>query len=415
MDIKDNPFFEVSAKLTDEEIMARIKQPMDYQHEAVSAATEVAKNRNLISQSEYDEFHKKNEVIWFYEKGGKRIGPVSEAAIVDELTKENINDSTLVWKKGFDDWTELKKTELQRLLSFNKNENEPPPLKGSKINNTAIWLLAFAPIIGFIIETILVYETADSSNSIDPNRFWWITLLANISLGLWDDRKLKNAGLKTVSSFWTLLVPVYLWKRSNATKQTKAYFWVWVATFILIIILGVARDEDFAANNDAAFVQQKTTELQQKTETTINETKPQGTDFNKSDASTLTNGNAEIGILKIRDFSENSIWELSEDVSISTLSKNPYGLLGRLIKVKGKVSKISELPSDPSEQWHEVLLLNDNPNSVCGYATIGVLFKGSVDKLYSDQTITCAGYYVGKDGCSDGICECFVIVSNIYK
>ena len=113
----------------------------------------------------------------------------------------------------------IAETELSDLIP----SDEPPPLTGNKVSNFFIWLLAFAPIIGSIIEG----EFFTNGSLL----FWFIL---NSSLAVLDDIKLKRAGHKTNNLVWAiLLVPVYLWKRATLTKQSKSYFWVWIISFAI--------------------------------------------------------------------------------------------------------------------------------------------------------------------------------------
>jgi hypothetical protein len=103
-----------------------------------------------------------------------------------------------------------------------------------------VWILAFAPIIGLLIKSFLVGATADDPANIDvldvlrSGEFWYVTLILNIGLSMLDLKRLKQAGVDT-KSFGKLvcIVPVYLWKRAKSLEQGPAYFWVWLAAFVL--------------------------------------------------------------------------------------------------------------------------------------------------------------------------------------
>lgn len=107
-------------------------------------------------------------------------------------------------------------------------------------SNTIVWILAFAPIIGAILESMLAAALAPDSDfaglaaevALKAGTYWWITLLLNVLLSVLDDQRLKRAGVDT-STFGRLafLVPVYLWKRAKALNQSPAYFWVWIVCF----------------------------------------------------------------------------------------------------------------------------------------------------------------------------------------
>lgn len=165
---------------------------------------------------------------WHYEEDGKKIGPIPSSKI-KQFAKNNhtIYRFTKVWRDGMPEWKKAEETELSQYFEG------PPPLTGDGVNNTIVWILAFAPIIGINIESFLVALFHSQTNT-----FWMITIALNIVLSLLDERKLNAAGHNTralgLGSAW--LVPVYLFKRAKALKQNLAYFIVWVVSFCFILI-----------------------------------------------------------------------------------------------------------------------------------------------------------------------------------
>jgi hypothetical protein len=101
------------------------------------------------------------------------------------------------------------------------------PTPGSA-SNTVVWLLAFAPIIGGIAESIIA-RSADTEIS----DLWFITVLLTLFLCVFDARLLKRNGLNPPKMWAVFLIPVYLFKRATALGQNKAYFVVWIAAFLL--------------------------------------------------------------------------------------------------------------------------------------------------------------------------------------
>jgi predicted amidophosphoribosyltransferase len=120
-----------------------------------------------------------------------------------------------------------------------------PTVKASaptiKVNNTIVWILAFAPLIGLIIESIvagvLAQNEYDAAQAMAANKYWFISLILNIGLSAGEDARLKQDGVDT-SSFgkYFFLVPVFLWKRAKAFNQSPAYFWTWIGMFALATI-----------------------------------------------------------------------------------------------------------------------------------------------------------------------------------
>jgi uncharacterized protein (DUF1684 family) len=171
---------------------------------------------------------------WHYEKNGERLGPVSEADISALANNRAIDAQTLVWQQGFADWTPLSQTTLASCLT---SASAPPALPGNKINNGVVWTLAFAPLLGLGLQAALAAMfSGDGSDFTDADlgHFWYATVLLNIALSIFDVRQLKKAGIDAgqFNSF-AFFVPIYLWMRSKALKQSPAYFWVWIATLVL--------------------------------------------------------------------------------------------------------------------------------------------------------------------------------------
>lgn len=108
----------------------------------------------------------------------------------------------------------------------------------TRINNTWVWLLAAAPVIGLFLEAFIIGAGATSAHMFEKNllehKFWYITLIINIAFAVIDERKLKQAGVDT-QAFGKIvfLIPVYLWMRAKALAQKPTYFWVWIGLFVI--------------------------------------------------------------------------------------------------------------------------------------------------------------------------------------
>jgi hypothetical protein len=157
---------------------------------------------------------------WFYEEDGQRKGAIAESELIGLIKSGKISYGASVWKKGFPDWLKIENTDLRGHLE----EVAPPPLKGEHINNTVVWVLAFAPIIGFVFEKAVVGIP-------------FITLILNIALSYLDEKRLRKAGHNTDKfKGWIWLVPVYLYQRAKILNQNLAYFIVWIVCFVLVLV-----------------------------------------------------------------------------------------------------------------------------------------------------------------------------------
>lgn len=132
-------------------------------------------------------------------------------------------------------WLKVESTEL----GVHLEQNSPPPLVGDSVNNTLIWVLAFAPLIGYFLEWVVagaMYGEHGAAVAMANSKFWFITLVLNIILCVLDEKKLKAAGHDTAKlKGWTWLVPVYLYQRAQVTRQNLAYFITWMVCFVLIL------------------------------------------------------------------------------------------------------------------------------------------------------------------------------------
>lgn len=165
---------------------------------------------------------------WHYSTNGHRFGPFSEDNLLEQIKSKKVTEESLVWNKSMQDWQPILSS---KFAAFVRNPNTPPPLTGLAVNNTIIWFLAFAPLIGLLIEGFV-----SESAGIPMESLWFITLLLNIVLGYIDENKLKAAGHDTSKMGAAWIVPVYLFKRAQILKQNYAYFIVWCVLFTLMIL-----------------------------------------------------------------------------------------------------------------------------------------------------------------------------------
>lgn len=177
-----------------------------------------------------------SEKRWYYSDGKNRLGSFSKEQMVLFIKEGKISYGTQVWCQGQGDWCNVEHSELRSYLEA----IAPPPLSGDKVNNSVVWIIAFAPIIGTFLEALTAYflygDTYRAEKAIANNKFWYITLILNIALCFWDEQRLKKAGHNTDHfKGWVWLIPVYLFQRAKILKQNYAYFIVWIICFALIV------------------------------------------------------------------------------------------------------------------------------------------------------------------------------------
>lgn len=164
---------------------------------------------------------------WYYARDGVRRGPVDEREIPALFASGVLTESSHVWNNTMQDWMPVVSSPLRHLI---RPSHVPPPLSGTAVNNTAVWVLAFAPLLGLLLEAIV-----SDATDISVSRLWWLTVGLNLGLSVWDEHNLKAGGIDTSDMGGAWIVPVYLYKRAQRLGQSPAYFWVWCAMFALVL------------------------------------------------------------------------------------------------------------------------------------------------------------------------------------
>jgi len=113
------------------------------------------------------------------------------------------------------------------------------------------WAIAILPLASAVLLAALVLlDVADGMRSLSA-----LTLLASVAFVLADGQRLRRSGVAaggTPSAWWSLLPPVYLWRRAAALGGSKAPFWAWfgstaaasaVRVAVLAMIVSQATEE----------------------------------------------------------------------------------------------------------------------------------------------------------------------------
>jgi len=181
-----------------------------------------------------------NNEAWFYAQGGQRIGPVQAEKLRELLAAQTIDAETPIWRKGLTDWQPLRDTEVGAHF-----KDTPPPVRARDLNNGFVWALAVAPIAYMFVQIAIANYQANHWGEdlvISSALVWLIPSLANATLCLLDEQQLKRAGYSSgwMTVFALLLAPVYLFMRAQRLRQTPSYGYVWIASFIVSIVLRTA-------------------------------------------------------------------------------------------------------------------------------------------------------------------------------
>lgn len=174
---------------------------------------------------------------WFYTQGGQRKGPVQADDLRALLATQTIDGETPIWRKGLKDWLPLHQSEIGAILP-----DGPPPVASTQINNGLVWTLAVAPIAYLIIEVLIRgYQLSQPGEDfpLSSALIWIVPIATNCTLCLLDEQQLKQAGYSSgwMTFFAVLLAPVYLFMRAQRLRQTPTYGYVWIASFVVSLLL----------------------------------------------------------------------------------------------------------------------------------------------------------------------------------
>lgn len=167
---------------------------------------------------------------WYYEADGARVGPRTADEMVALVKSGAVGYGTAVWTQGMAEWQQAERTALRQHLE----QGTPPPLSGAHVKNGLVWTLAFAPLIGLMLEYFvagMIQGDAGEQAAADGT-YWYVTVILNIALSWLDERALKRAGHDTAKlKGFVWLIPVYLYQRARVLGQKPAYLFVWIAAF----------------------------------------------------------------------------------------------------------------------------------------------------------------------------------------
>jgi hypothetical protein len=168
----------------------------------------------------------KERLTWYYEESGKMKGPISFEKLLDFINTGRLNGWNYVWTPGMENWIQV-----YEFLSMDSDANRPPPLKAF-VRKSPIWALAFAPLIGLIMQDALAPLLR-----IRFEYLWPITVGLNVALASWDKSMLARAGYETARYGNPAFVPIYMYKRSYHLEKDLPQLIIWIL-LVLVYILG---------------------------------------------------------------------------------------------------------------------------------------------------------------------------------
>jgi len=185
---------------------------------------------------------------------------------------------------------------------------------------------------------------------------------------------------------------------------------VGIIAFIFISKLIMSKNESHT-KSISVYEAKKLAEAQEQSEPT---------EFNTIDKEVKTNKNFHVANLFLDTLSLQSAMKISEETRAEEITKNPYSYLGRLMRMRGKIYKIEQLPPSDTQKrpWAEILLFANNRNSLLGASNVSFVYRGDISKVNSGDIIYCIGYFCGVsegENAMGGTVEILSIVGNAYK
>lgn len=116
----------------------------------------------------------------------------------------------------------------------------PAPAARARHGDGLVWVVAFTPVLGVVIESLLAHlvhgSGLDAGQSLAERHYLWATMLLSIALCAWDAQRLRRSGVNTAAFGPAALVPVYLLRRARGLgHRPPAYFIGWVVCACLTV------------------------------------------------------------------------------------------------------------------------------------------------------------------------------------
>lgn len=173
---------------------------------------------------------------WYFVTPLGRNGPVNFEFLQYLASAGQISNDTKIWKAGFQDWV---KFSLYKENPEASTPPEPPAIPEKPLNNSYIWILAFAPAWGTVIQIITTeVRMAISHKTLDYySQMWWIVIAVNIFVSYIDLRQIKAAAscVEKINVWLCLLVPLYIYRRDSIAHEGLRRLWVWLGSLLFSV------------------------------------------------------------------------------------------------------------------------------------------------------------------------------------
>lgn len=171
---------------------------------------------------------------WFYNVGGKRLGPVTESDLRSQFANGTISGDTLVWNaESGGDWKRFVEVDQFKPTAG----NSPPPLPTSAVSDRWAWAMALTPLPMFALDYVAARVTG---RGFDFGTYALISLIFYLTFLALDGRAVSEAGYGSRmrgAGAWLLITPAaYLFARSRRLGKSLLLGFVWVTAFVLPIL-----------------------------------------------------------------------------------------------------------------------------------------------------------------------------------
>ncbi|WP_110661618.1 hypothetical protein [Salinicola socius] len=180
-----------------------------------------------VSESEPFEDH------WYYQGRRKINGPFNKEAMIVAIMDQDVDSDTQVWNTS---WTEnaptqaLRETELGGYLTDEAREKYTP----TPVSDRLAWVLALFPLAFLFIDSVLIYNYNPIAFS---NGYMLAVPLVYSLIALVDALSIRDSGRSRAPLYWFWMIPVYLAVRANKLRRGGIYFWLWLLSTVLYLIV----------------------------------------------------------------------------------------------------------------------------------------------------------------------------------
>ena len=167
-------------------------------------------------------------------QNGKQLGPFTLNEVNAALAGGELSPDDLAWHEGAPSWIMLGAVDGVATPRSTRSMPLPPPVRSVLVADELEDGQSSSQASGYAYSIIVAVGIIADLPAL-------VYLLAYAGIYAWEKKQLSDPSLLP-SSWWLLLVPVYLYKRAKAFRQPMGSFWTFNALLVLSIFIAVAKD-----------------------------------------------------------------------------------------------------------------------------------------------------------------------------